>query len=176
MTVTVMVLHDDGKSCSIFLPRREGYTFRELGEPAPPARLRVAFSMEDEPLWLHIDDLSLVNAFWETLATAVEPSVLMALATWPGLQPGVYLSSGQGLAPERPSGVEPHPAQADDMAWWVLLDGQVFSDDPLDTVEAAATRLEHRIATSPLGPGEGRYRWGLVRASTSWGYRNFIGT
>lgn len=176
MTVTVMVLHDDGKSCSIFLPRGEGYTFRETGEPAPPARLRVAFSTESEPLWLHIEDLSLVDSFWDDLATAVEPSVLTALGTWPGLQPGVYLASGQG-SPQGATDMEPHPAEADDVKWWVLLDGQVFSDDPFDSVTEAAQRLEERVTTAWLvSPEEGRHRWSLVRASRSWGYRNFVGT
>lgn len=176
VTVTLMVLHDDGKSCSIFLPGGEGYTFREVGEPAPAARLRVAFSTENEPLWLHIQDLALVDQFWDDLSTAVDPSLLTALASWPGLQPGVYLSSGRGPAPERPAGLEPHPAQADDLMWWVLWDGGIFSDDPFDTLEEAAERLEERVATPWLAPEEARHRWGLARASRSWGYRNFTGT
>ena len=170
-----MVLHDDGKSCSIFLPTEEGYTFREVGEPSmAEAPLRVAFNMENEPLWMDIEDLALVDQHWDTLASAVDPSLLSALVCWPGLQPGVYLSSGRGRSLE--PALEPHPAEVDDMRWWVLLDGCVYSDDPFDTLEEAAKRLEHRVKSGPLEPHEGRYRWGLVRASKSWGYINFVGT
>lgn len=179
VNLTMMVLHDDGKSCSIYLPRSEGYTFREAGEPSPAARVRVGFTDRNEPLWIHIDDLGLVDEFWDDLAAAVEPSVLTALQCWPGLQPGVYLFSGQELeAVDQTSGAsfEPHPTEADDLAWWVLLDGRVYSDDPVDDLTEAARTLERRISMPPLEPGAARHRWGLIRASRSWGYRNFVGT
>ena len=73
---------------------------------------------------------------------------------------------------------EPHPDDADDLVWWVLWQGQVFSDDPRESVEEAADILAQRVRLDPgMEPTEGHGAgWGLVRASRGWGYRKFTGT
>ena len=73
---------------------------------------------------------------------------------------------------------EPHPQGASaDMAWWVLLDASVFSDDPFDDLRDALIAHAHRNANAVLGGSpRGPATWGLYQASRAWGYRNFTGT
>lgn len=74
---------------------------------------------------------------------------------------------------------EPHPDDADDLAWWVLYRGFVFSDDPREDLAEAADVLERRLllyGDVVAGDQAGRAAWSLVRASRSWGFRNFTGT
>lgn len=66
----------------------------------------------------------------------------------------------------------PHPDDADDLMWWVVADGQVFMEDPYETVEEAAAAMEANIAAGWFS----RPAWSLKHASRRWGYDNFMGT
>jgi hypothetical protein len=70
----------------------------------------------------------------------------------------------------------PHPENADDLVWWVLFQGDVFSDDPFEDVVEATIALERRVGTYDRNDPRGRASWSLVRASQAWGYANFKGT